>query len=238
MNVGTLLMENNKSNTSSMVLLVRLFFGWCITFAPLSAISFCSYAADNTYMQLHVNQLTIYHGQGVDSNLLELPKQILTADLPFESAYFEGIGYTHYLSTPAWLSSGLSLLRLDDVSTALELLGIQHRGLQNHFELDAVYMLRSDEGQLGPLRIRVGAGIGLSNAFGRPDYEDGPLEGDRNRRYRFQSYETIEIEAGAASVKNISLVGRIHHRSGLYGLIAPKNVGSNFMTIGLRFDMP
>jgi 2-polyprenyl-3-methyl-5-hydroxy-6-metoxy-1,4-benzoquinol methylase len=27
---------------------------------------------------------------------------------------------------------------------------------------------------------------------------------------------------------------RLHHRSGVYGLIAPQHVGSNFITIGLR----
>jgi hypothetical protein len=31
-----------------------------------------------------------------------------------------------------------------------------------------------------------------------------------------------------------SLFLRLHHRSGVYGLIAPQHVGSNFITFGLR----
>lgn len=220
-----------------MALLGRFFIGGGAVVAA-SSVSFYSHAAENLSLRLHEDQLTVYHGQGVDSNLRELPKQILTVDLPYESSYFEGIGYSHYLPIPAWLDSGLSFLHLDEVSSALEVLGVQHRGLQNHFELAAAYMLRTEESHLGPFRFRVGAGIGLSYAFGRPDYEDGPLEGDLSRRYRLQSHEAIEIEMGTINTKNVSLVGRVHHRSGLYGLIAPKNVGSNFMTIGLRFDVP
>jgi hypothetical protein len=30
-------------------------------------------------------------------------------------------------------------------------------------------------------------------------------------------------------------VTRIHHRSGVYGLIAPSGVGSNFVVAGLRY---
>lgn len=181
------------------------------------------------------DQLTFYHGRGTDSNLNQLPKQIITADIPWESSYFEGVAYTHYLPSPQWIDAGLSLVGIGNASTAIELIGVKHHGMQKHFEADIAYFLRTDEGRFGPLRVRVGAGIGFSYAFGRPTYEDGPLD-NPTRRYRFQNYNALEIELGAVSEPRLSFVGRIHHRSGLYGIIAPRNVGSNFITIGIRIN--
>ena len=31
-----------------------------------------------------------------------------------------------------------------------------------------------------------------------------------------------------------SVVLRVHHRSGVYGLVAPRNVGSNFLAVGVE----
>jgi hypothetical protein len=45
----------------------------------------------------------------------------------------------------------------------------------------------------------------------------------------------FEIDFGRSDSK-WSVPVRIHHRSGVYGLIAPRKVGSNFITIGLRRD--
>jgi hypothetical protein len=36
--------------------------------------------------------------------------------------------------------------------------------------------------------------------------------------------------------KHFSLVTRVHHRSGAYGLIAPPRVGSNFLALGVNLD--
>lgn len=35
--------------------------------------------------------------------------------------------------------------------------------------------------------------------------------------------------------ENLSVITRVHHRSGVYGLIAPQRVGSNFMVFGIRY---
>ena len=34
--------------------------------------------------------------------------------------------------------------------------------------------------------------------------------------------------------QRLSVVTRIHHRSGAYGLFAPRGSGSNFLAVGLR----
>jgi hypothetical protein len=75
----------------------------------------------------------------------------------------------------------------------------------------------------------------LSYAFGTPVYEDGP-KNEPDRHYRLQMLALFEVEWRLRDVENVSLVTRIHHRSGVYGLIAPRHVGSNFLAAGLRFQ--
>lgn len=176
---------------------------------------------------------TLYLGQGVDANLTNLPKKIATDKLKRESSFLTGIGYAIPTRSPDWLAGLAGVVGIDQPSTAVELLGVQHRGLQSNFEADVGYLLRTGYASLGPLQIRAGVGTGLSYAFGTPSYEDGPFNNPA-KRYKFQSFEAFEVELRLADAPSVGLVTRVHHRSGMYGLIAPKNVGSNFLTIGLR----
>ncbi|GAC1356527.1 MAG: hypothetical protein NVSMB34_10750 [Variovorax sp.] len=176
---------------------------------------------------------TLYAGHGVDANLLGIPKQIFSNDVKFEPSYFTAIGYGKPTALPDWLTSGLGHVGISEPTGVVEAIGVQHRGLQHNFEADLAFILRTGFAQLGPVRLRAGAGIGLSYAFGRPSYEDGP-DGDPTRRYRFQNFNAIELEGGLNQFPDTGLVARVHHRSGLYGLVAPKHVGSNFLTVGIR----
>ena len=176
---------------------------------------------------------TVYAGQGVDANLLGIPRQIVKNDVRFEPSYFTAIGYGKSASLPGWMTRGLGHVGISEPTGVVELIGVQHRGLQHDFEADIAFLLRTGFGHVGPVRVRAGFGIGLSYAFGTPTYEDGPV-GEPGRRYRFQNYDAFELEGGLAALPDTSLVARVHHRSGLYGLIAPKQVGSNFLTIGIR----
>lgn len=172
---------------------------------------------------------TVYAGQGVDANLTGLPKQVLRGEIKWEPAYFTAVGYAKPVSLPGWMRSNGA----NGPTATVELIGVQHRGLQSNFEADLAVMLRSGYAQLGPAKFRTGFGLGLSYAFGTPSYEDGSAA-EPTRRYRFQNYNAIELEAGLNRFPDTSLVTRVHHRSGLYGLVAPRQVGSNFLTIGVR----
>jgi hypothetical protein len=178
-------------------------------------------------------EVTPYFGRGADTNLPELPGSLLKGDLHLDDTWFAGAGFAWPQLPPAWFAGALRWIGLERETTAFEIVGVQHWGLQRNFELGALYLLRTPFGHLGSLRARVGAGFGFSYAFARPSYEDGP-EDDPDRRYRFQNFDAFELETGLARWPGMSLVGRVHHRSGMYGLIAPSNVGSNFMTLGLR----
>ena len=47
----------------------------------------------------------------------------------------------------------------------------------------------------------------------------------------------VEAEFKHASLPGVAVVPRIHHRSGVFGLIAPKTSGSNFIGVGVRVDL-
>jgi hypothetical protein len=180
-----------------------------------------------------ISNLTIYTAQGVDSDLLDLPGHLFSGSLDYESSYFTGFGYQHGTATPTWLDAGLALVRLDGVTTAVELVGVRHSGLQDNSEANVAYAIRSPHARLGPLTMRAGFSIGASYAFGTPSYEDAP-KNRPDKRYRLQNYNAYELEWGMSRYPALCLVTRIHHRSGMYGLVAPRRVGSNFLTTGIR----
>lgn len=176
---------------------------------------------------------TLYAGQGIDSDLLGVPKQVLSGDIKWESAYFTGLGYATPAPVPAWLGQALAFIGITQPGGAVEVIGVKHRGLQHNAEADIAYVLRTGFAAIGPVRLRLGAGIGLSYAFGNPSYEDGP-DDNPEKRYRLQNFNAYELEGGLQNFPETGLVFRVHHRSGMYGLIAPRHVGSNFLTVAIR----
>lgn len=179
--------------------------------------------------------VTIYQGQGVDTNLRELLPELVTGKLNFDETYFTGLGYFHPLPTPYVMQRVFDFLWIPNTRTGLEAIVVKHYGMQHNWEADLAYTFRFAELSICSLTLRFGVGFGLSYALSTPHYEDGPRD-NPDKRYQFQNYDAYEIEWGIASFPRIGLVTRIHHRSGVYGLIAPSHVGSNFLTLGLRFS--
>jgi hypothetical protein len=181
-----------------------------------------------------VDSVSVYTAQGVDLNLREVPGALFGNGWNRESSYFTGVGLGKTVGT---LGGSIDMLRstlVENVQHGYEVVLLQHRGKQSNQELGVAYMLRSPNLQVAQLRVNVGGGLGLSHAFGTPSYEDGPKD-DPGRRYRTQLLVLMEAEWSLASLPDWSLVTRIHHRSGAYGLIAPRQVGSNFIVAGLRY---
>jgi hypothetical protein len=178
--------------------------------------------------------LTVYGGQGVDHNLRQIPEAILSNNLDGDKSYFVGVGLVKTgpkLGRTFGRFQGTSMAELIQ---GFELLMLKHHGLQNNAELAAAYLLRTPDLQMGPLGVNLAAGTGLSYALGNPTYEDGPKD-DLERRYRLQLLLLFELEWKLRNVDALTIATRIHHRSGVYGLIAPPHVGSNFITAGLRY---
>lgn len=180
------------------------------------------------------DSVTGYTAQGVDLNLREVPGAIFGQGWNRESSYFTGLGAGKTVGTLGGSISWLRSTWFENVQHGYELVLVQHRGLQSNAEFGAAYMLRSPNLQVAQLRVNAAGGLGLSHAFGTPSYEDGPKD-DPSRRYRTQMLILLEAEWSLASLPAWSFVTRIHHRSGAYGLIAPRQVGSNFIVAGLRY---
>lgn len=183
----------------------------------------------------HPAQLTAYIGQGADANLVDLFPQALQGELEMEDTHLYALGYFYPLANPTWLQSSFDFLHIPNTRTGFETVIGKHKGLQDNWEADMAWQLRFSPLRLGPVGIRPGVGLGFSYALGRPSYEDGP-KGHPEKRYRFQNFNIYELEWSLPDASRLALVTRIHHRSGMYGIIAPSRVGSNFLTLGLRFS--
>lgn len=179
------------------------------------------------------SELTLYVGRGVDSDLLELAPKLLRGNADFDDTHFAGIGYLRFLRTPAPVRQLFDALCVPNTRIGIEGVAARHHGLQDNAEIALALALRFGALELGPLAARFGVSLGLSYAIGTPSYEDGSAE-DPDRRYRLQNFNGYEVAFAHAAHPHWSLLLRVHHRSGAYGLIAPRHVGSNFVAAGLR----
>jgi hypothetical protein len=169
------------------------------------------------------DQFSAYAGHGADHDLPGLPTAIVRGPIRWEDARFVGVGAGREIGSLA-----------DSFHYGYEVILLKHHGLQHNGELGAAWTLRAPPLQWGPVGVDFMAGAGASYALGRPTYEDGPVD-NPSRRYRLQFLALFELQWRLAQVEHWSLVTRVHHRSGIYGIVAPRHVGSNFLVAGIRY---
>ena len=178
--------------------------------------------------------LTVYGSQWVNADLLEIPERSFTGELTGEDAYFVGAGLSRVI-VPSF-SIPLPGTELSLRGNRIEVEGqvLRHFGDQRHWEGTLALMFRTGQIPIfGGLSVNLGFGEGLSYASERPN-----LEGSfRVEPSRLLNYLAFEAEFSHASLPGVSLVPRIHHRSGIFGLIAPRESGSNYIGVGLRVDL-
>lgn len=177
---------------------------------------------------------TLYAGQLADNDLPVFASDTVRGRLQWRQSYFLGASYLQPTTPPGWLNRVAGGLGLGHISHDIEWIGLQHFGGQHNQEIAVAYMVHTPRVDWGGLQVRAGGGVGPSLALGRPSAEDGP-ERQPEKRSRFQHYIALELEASMPDLFPYSMVLRLHHRSGVYGLVAPNGVGSNFVTLGLRF---
>jgi hypothetical protein len=181
-----------------------------------------------------IGTISLYGAQGVNHNLRELPGKALAGGLEWEGSYFSALSLTGSVGSqqdrPAFLRSG----PFERLKFSYELVLARHHGLQSVIETGAAGRVDSAPLWLGALGVHAGFGIGLSHMSGRPTYEDGP-RGTPDRRYKNQLLLLFDLDWQWHDWPALSAFTRVHHRSGAYGLIAPSNVGSNFVGAGLRY---
>ena len=170
----------------------------------------------------------------VNADLLEIPERTATGRLRFEDSNFAGAALTRTIVP----SFAIPLPGTDFAfrGNRIELEGqvVRHFGEQHHWEGTLALMFRTGDIPLfGGLSVNLGFAEGFSYASERPELEGSP----RVRPRHFLNYLAVEAEFKHASLPGVAVVPRIHHRSGVFGLIAPKTSGSNFIGIGVRVDL-
>lgn len=180
------------------------------------------------------DSVTVYAGQGANHNLRELPNKIITGNLDWDKSYLAALGFGKIRGTLGQSIESFQDTPLASLRHGYETVVVKHLGLQSNAEVGAAYMLKTPDLEMWKLGVNFGAGAGLSYALGNPSYEDGP-DNDPGRRYRMQLLALFELEWRMIGIDNLSIITRVHHRSGVYGLIAPRHVGSNFLAAGMRY---
>lgn len=186
-----------------------------------------TFAADGVF-----DSVAVFVGQGVNQNLRQLPVKIATASVDWDKTYYAELGFGKIRGTLGQSFESLQGTPFASLRHGYETVLTKHFGLQYNSEVGAAYMLKTPDLELGELRVNFAAGAGLSYALGNPTYEDG-ADNDPERRYRTQFLALFDLEWHLADSDKLSIITRGHHRSGVYGLIAPRHVGSNFLAIGV-----
>jgi hypothetical protein len=206
--------------------------GACLTlclFAPLPLLA-QSPTRDRTWFA------TVYAGQWFSVGA-PAPEQMLgTQDAGFQDSYFVSALLSRVLVRELKTEFPLVGPLIDGSSIELEGQIGRHFGLQDHAEVTLALLWRSRDFAM-PLtngRLNVAVGEGLSYALSRPAYE-GVAHGQEPRK--FLNYLTFEAEFSHPSLPGVSVVPRVHHRSGIFGVIAPRGSGSDFIGIGLRMTL-
>jgi hypothetical protein len=179
---------------------------------------------------------TVYVGQWISSRLLDVPRQLGTADVQTENIYFVS-ALANRVIVPE-LRTGWAVIGpvIDGGSIEVEAQFGGQFGRQRHQEATLALVWRSRELDLPATRARVNfaVGEGISYALSRPTFEG--LENNERPR-KFLNYLAFEAEISHPALAGVSLVSRLHHRSGIFGLIAPQGSGSNILGLGLRITL-
>ncbi|NCO61618.1 MAG: hypothetical protein COZ70_06620 [Deltaproteobacteria bacterium CG_4_8_14_3_um_filter_51_11] len=92
------------------------------------------------------------------------------------------------------------------------------------------------------LQTSLSLGDGISYAAKLPPYEvdpHGQLHGEEHAQVhtaRVLNYLLIELSVTRPEIAPWSVFFRIHHRSGIFGLIDNVDLGSDFVCLGVRYD--
>lgn len=182
---------------------------------------------------------TVYGDLWAHTNLYTLPLEAAQRDLRTADAYFVGVGVGYALIPSFSVPLPFCACFVRGLSLELEGKFGRHFGLQDHSESVLVLMLRSPQLQLfGGFSMNAAVGEGVSYAHSLPKFEgsiaaEGPgAAGPR----QFLNYLAYEVELTHERLSNWHLVLNVHHRSGIWGVIAPQKTGANYIGGGIRFD--
>lgn len=164
--------------------------------------------------------LTVYVGKYTDHKLLEV---FTDHPIPYDHSYAIAAAIAQVFSTP---STG----RQWEVEWQM----VKHAGIQTQWEFNAVLIHRWKRFPWNrQVRTSIAIGDGLSYATTVPQLE---LESPTNEgAARLLNYLVLELSLAPPSAERWSIVGRVHHRSGVYGLFGDVDGGSNILSLGVKY---
>lgn len=168
------------------------------------------------------DSVAIFAGKSTDSSLLHIPQRFIEDKLEIKNYKSLGLIYQQSLSPPK---------ALPKLNTSLEYILIQHEP-SSLIQTALAYRIESPTVHFLSLPIRFGLSEGLSYVHGTANFEEGTAK-QPDKKYKFLNYIGAEV-AVLDKEEKYSIFFRINHRSGIFGLIAPEHVGSNFLTAGFR----
>lgn len=178
--------------------------------------------------------IAAYNGQWTNSRLPYFPYNLVTGNVTYAPTYISSIILSKNIGQIN-INYGIAPSALQEWNLEFETTFSMHTGLQNHGEITAGLMLRTKDYEIGSIGdMNFGWANGLSYALKYPAYEKGTngIRGQDTRKLQY--YMGFEASFKPSIWKTTSLFWRLHHRSGIYGLISPAKTGSNYIGFGLR----
>ena len=178
------------------------------------------------------NAVTLLIGRGVDTNFANLLIEPWTAD--FVDLTVIGAALSTRLGTINELTGSTALGGIgDDFSIDLET-GVAYRfGDEDMGEVWAAIYLRFDGFPWNDtIYTTIAANTGLSYITGTSEFERSRDE--EGQTSKLLHYLGPEITFADPDNKNLELVLKYHHRSGVFRLIDDVAAGSTFMSAGIR----
>lgn len=180
----------------------------------------------------------LYTGKWADTRLPYLPQNIANGNLAWSESYLRSLIVSHHAATRDLYLPGTTI-GFSDARLELEGTASLHQGLQNHSEVTLGVMLRTRDQKIGSLGyVNLGWANGLSYALDSPTYEYGRDLIRGQDTIQFQYYMGLEAEYAHKTWNRMSVFARLHHRSGIYGVISPSKTGSNIIGVGFRINLP
>lgn len=159
-----------------------------------------------------------HHGWGTSTDL----GQTLVLDIDFEDSQFFGFALNRKMF-PFW----------KHFSFELEFQAVKHFRKQANREYNGLFLIRFHPFFFEEyVDIDLAVGEGLSYADHTPVIEEEQHPGGTSH---LMNYLAFEFSFTLPQYRSLTLVTRIHHRSGAFGTFNGSRGGSNFLAIGLRY---
>lgn len=188
----------------------------------VGAFGFSLARADGPDAAAPVRQVTVFGGIYTSNRLLELIGVEPQSVKVHGDTWIAGVAGGQTLGTPGtywrWEAEGQ---------------GCVHFGKQNHLEFNGLVIgrwLRFPWDRLVDTSVAVGEGLSFATQV--PEIE--PRADREAESTRLLNYLMIEVELAPSPTSRWCVVGRIHHRSGVFGLFDGIHGGSNFIVAGVR----